>query len=434
MESVVVDRVVVDGGLGAALEAVASGIDGLFEVGVAPVDGAEAAAMVGEVECQLRRLQAFGVEVLDAIDRSGTFIDDGYRSVKAMVGHVAKLSGAEAAGRLKAMGVCRELPEVAAAWRAGEVGTDQVKLLGRLNANRRVRDAMVDAQGWFVESAGRDSFNDFELVVREWERLIDEDGPARRNERVHEGRDVLLVQLFDTSWMLKGSCGALQGAAMAEIFERYVDAEFRADWDKARAEHGDKACAADLGRSAAQRRADGLWQVFQDAAGADASAVPPGFMHDIEWSAGSYAEMLNRVEGRPPRRLDPDDHMCQTLDGRRLEPAEAAVNSLWHHVRRAVVDASGVVIDLGRARRFTGNARLAALLPDDRCVWPGCGVAATRCEIDHVHEHAKGGATNPANAAVLCGRHNRWKQKGFTIWRDPTGRWHAQRPNGTQIE
>jgi hypothetical protein len=34
----------------------------------------------------------------------------------------------------------------------------------------------------------------------------------------------------------------------------------------------------------------------------------------------------------------------------------------------------------------------------------------------------------------LCGKHNRWKQKGFTIHRNPDGTWHTTRPDGSQLE
>jgi len=33
-----------------------------------------------------------------------------------------------------------------------------------------------------------------------------------------------------------------------------------------------------------------------------------------------------------------------------------------------------------------------------------------------------------------CPRHNRWKQqRGFRTQRDPTGRWHTYRPDGSEI-
>ncbi|MGB3029741.1 MAG: HNH endonuclease signature motif containing protein, partial [Candidatus Microthrix parvicella] len=96
--------------------------------------------------------------------------------------------------------------------------------------------------------------------------------------------------------------------------------------------------------------------------------------------------------------------------------------------------AAGVVIDLGRARRFTGSARTAATAARTHCVWPGCHAPASRCDIDHLHEHGRGGLTNPHNAAPLCGRHNRWKQKGFSVRRDAGGGWQTTRPDGSQLE
>jgi hypothetical protein len=126
--------------------------------------------------------------------------------------------------------------------------------------------------------------------------------------------------------------------------------------------------------------------------------------------------------------------MCRTGDGHDVDPTEAAANSLLHKVRRVIVDAAGVVIDLGRARRFTGSARTAATATYTHCVWPGCHAPASRCEIDHLHEHGRGGETTQANSAPLCGKHNRWKQKGFTIQRTPAGTWHTTRPDGSQLE
>lgn len=226
----------------------------------------------------------------------------------------------------------------------------------------------------------------------------------------------------------------LPGAAIDEIFRRYVDAERLADWEKARAEHGDDAVEAHLARTDAQRRADALWQVFQDAASAEGTPCGVDVCHNIVWNEGTFEEMLRRLGGETPRRLDPAEVVCRTLDGVPLEPMEAAANALVSKVRRVVVDAAGVVIDLGRARFFTGGARLAAQLADQHCPWPGCSVPTSRCEIDHTVDHARGGRTEPANGGPFCGRHNRWKQKGFRVWRDPTGRWHVYRRDGTEID
>ena len=236
------------------------------------------------------------------------------------------------------------------------------------------------------------------------------------------------------TWTVDGRMGSMMGAQINEIFAHYTAAELAADWEKARAEHGDDACDAHLPRSSDQRSADALWQVFQDAASADGTCVPPDFCHDIVWSHDAYEAMLRRLDGEAAAPLDPETFRCETLTGTSVEPYEAAAHSLVSSVRRVIVDAAGTVIDLGRARSFTGSSRKAAKLQAKQCVWPGCRVPVDRCQIDHTHRHADGGRTNPGNGAPLCGRHNRTKEHRYTVWRDPAGEWHTYRPDGTEIE
>ncbi len=408
-------------------EALAAG----FEL-VDPTDAVETTRMVESVR---RKATAVAAGVHGELDRSQVFRTDGHSSATTMSRHVGQLSRAEAAARARGARMVPALPEVAEALAAGALGVAQFELLGRVYANPRVRAAMTDAQGWFLKQAGELSFADFELVVRQWERLVDHDGPEPANSRRHENRTVSLVQdRFDLSWELQGSFGALQGASMADIFEHYVAAERLADWEKAHAEHGEAATRADLARNEPQRRADALWQLFQDATAANSSAVAPDFVHCIVWSAAAYEGMVRRLDGDHCAPIDPDTYRCETIDGVPLEPTEAAATSLVGKLRRVVVDAAGVVIDLGRARCFTGNSRTAVQLSTSHCLWPGCAVPVTHCEIDHTVEHGIGGRTHPGNGGPLCGRHNRHKQKGFTISRDAVGLWHTFRPDGTEID
>ncbi len=405
-------------------------LDNDFELG----DAADARELVAAAETARRRLGAVQIRLLAEVERTGTFHDDGHASAKVMVRHVAKVSNREAAARQRGARLIGDLGEIGAALAAGTLGLDQFDLLSRVHANPRVRAAMAEVQPWFLRIASRLSYADFELEVRQWERLADADGPEPANSRNHESRDFALRQNYDLGWSFDGGVGAFQGAAIDEIFRYYVDAERLADWEKARAEHGDDATEAQLPRRESQRRADALWKVFQDAAGSGAGTVPVDFVHNIVWGEETFEEMVRRLDGAVPRAIDADTYRCETIDGVPLEPTEAAAHALLGKFRRVVVDAAGVVIDLGRSRTFTGGARLAAQLSARHCPWPGCAVPSTRCEIDHPHEHAKGGRTNPGNGAPFCGRHNRWKQKGFSVWRDAAGGWHVYRPDGTEIE
>ncbi len=103
----------------------------------------------------------------------------------------------------------------------------------------------------------------------------------------------------------------------------------------------------------------------------------------------------------------------------------------------SIVDAASEVIETGgrpergprqRRRRRSGRAPPAQPQPGK------CRAAEGTCEIDHLDPHGHGGRTNPANGAPLCGRHNRWKQKGFTVGRDPDGTYQTLRPDRTQLE
>jgi hypothetical protein len=104
------------------------------------------------------------------------------------------------------------------------------------------------------------------------------------------------------------------------------------------------------------------------------------------------------------------------------------------HVRRVVFDSAGVTINFGRKRRvFTGAARDAALLRNRRCLWPGCGLP--RSQLDHHDEWAEhGGGTDQVNAGPLCGRHNRWKHRGYRVHRDTDGICTIIRPDGTPVD
>ena len=423
--------------MAAAIEAIAVGHAALLETGVAPANERDAIVCIKELEALRRAADAACVDLMASIEREHLHRSDGHATAKAMVRHHARLSGGEAAARQRSVRVSASCPEIAEAYRAGQLGTDQIRQLGRIHANPRTRSRMVERQGWFLDKARLD-YDDFAERTNQWMRLTDEDGPTPPNERAHEDRNVRFTQEFDTTWNMIGQFASGQGFQIHEVFEHYVRAETLADWEKARAEHGDAATADHLPRTIQQRRADAFAQIFIDAAANPNSAVPADFVHHIFWDADTFEEIANRflhdaldedTEGEDtegdepfePTPLDPDTTVCRSLDGVRLDPTEAFSTTLVAKIRRVLIDARSTVVDLGVARFFTGNARHAVKIASTTCVWPGCHTPSSACEADHLDEHGQGGRTNPGNGAPLCGKHNRWKQKGFTVWRDPAG-------------
>jgi hypothetical protein len=77
-------------------------------------------------------------------------------------------------------------------------------------------------------------------------------------------------------------------------------------------------------------------------------------------------------------------------------------------VQRVVHDPRGKIIDLGFSGRiFSAAQRRAIIARDGSCIIPGCPVPARWCEVHHVDEHARGGATHVDNGVPLCFFHHR---------------------------
>jgi hypothetical protein len=118
-----------------------------------------------------------------------------------------------------------------------------------------------------------------------------------------------------------------------------------------------------------------------------------------------------------------------------LDPRAVVAAALVGQVRRKVIGADGVVLDMGRRQRlFNGPLRDAVLQSSPRCTHKGCNVAGEHCEADHLIPYARGGPTNARNGGPRCDRHNNPSRNNGTITiRDSKGLWHTYRPDGTEI-
>ena len=70
---------------------------------------------------------------------------------------------------------------------------------------------------------------------------------------------------------------------------------------------------------------------------------------------------------------------------------------------------------------------------DEECVFAGCHAPTYWCDVNHLVHWADDGETSEDNGALLCERHHTKVHHGFAIVRDPDGRWHTYRPDGTEI-
>ena len=147
----------------------------------------------------------------------------------------------------------------------GEIGVAQAHELGRAFANPCCGSQLVDVAEVMVDNATRLSHHEFRITVRRWEMLADMDGAHRSAEQAHEGRRAGIAEV-DEEIHIHARGGLAQGAVMEEIFERFCDAEFTADWEQTLARFGDAACYSLMPRSDAQRRFDAIYAIFERAA------------------------------------------------------------------------------------------------------------------------------------------------------------------------
>jgi len=132
------------------------------------------------------------------------------------------------------------------------------------------------------------------------------------------------------------------------------------------------------------------------------------------------------VEGIGPIPIEKARELCGGADG-------------W--MRVLTHPETGIVLSVGR-ERYTSPPSLRKLVKwrAERCMGPGCGVPASRCEIDHTIAWQDGGTTSLQNLAPLCKGHHTVKHHGgWTVaqiegsggaleWRSPAGRTYRVEP------
>jgi len=412
---------------------------------LAALDPDDLCRFMAGLEARRREVEAHQVAVLQVVAARGLHRADGHRSVSAWHRATVTCSSGAAMRRVRTARLVAAVPAVATAMASGELGVEQAHELGRAHANPRCGHRLVEVADTLIEAATTLPFEDFRAVVRRWEMLADLDGAHRRADAARRDRRAAL-SLSTFGFHLEASGPKLEGAAMVEIFERFRDAEFRADLHVARQVAGDgvEVTGDLLPRTAAQRAFDALFEIFRRAAAGAPGARMPEPLVNVVVDARTLSQFLHHQSGAAPSAgptragivdlADVDRRCCGTVDGHNLTPADVLTAALWGRIRRVLVDADGVVLDMGRRSRvFTGARREAVMLGATHCVWPGCTTPLRDCQADHLIAWARDGTTAAHNGAPLCGRHNRHKTKGFVVWRDGNGRWHTRRPDGTDI-
>ncbi|CAL4858553.1 DUF222 domain-containing protein [Microbacterium sp. MM2322] len=131
-----------------------------------------------------------------------------------------------------------------------------------------------------------------------------------------------------------------------------------------------------------------------------------------------------QVDGVGPIPLDRARELCGAASG-------------W--MRVLTHPETGVVLSVGREQyRPPADLRRLVAWRAARCMAPGCGIPADRCDIDHTIDWHHGGHTDASNLAPLCRGHHtlkhhtdwrvRAKPGGTLEWTSPAGRVYLVQP------
>jgi hypothetical protein len=239
--------------------------------------------------------------------------------------------------------------------------------------------------------------------------VLDPDGSDRFDPEAVTRRGARLSTDSTGMLLLRAELDPAAGAVLRAAIDRYSAPD---PAGSAESEGGLPVRVPD-GRTAAQRRADGLATIARvalDAAGPGATDARARIV--VTASPEQVAAALGREGGAASEGRAFPGHGA--LGQAHLDGSDAAVGprllGRWlcdALLQRVLLAPGGAVLDLGRTVRTVSPAQRRALAGRDRgCVIPGCAAPAGWCDAHHVTYFSRGGPTDVANMALVCARHH----------------------------
>ncbi|WP_065572103.1 HNH endonuclease signature motif containing protein [Microbacterium oleivorans] len=359
------------------------------------------------------------------------------RSISAEVGGVMRVADRTVQRRIgEARMIIEGFPAAVAAWEAGRIVRGHVLAIVDAGANLPA-ELWAEFEKVAIERCERDTPN---RVRGELEILAHRMHPrsfAERHQEAAAGRCVRLVPGRDGMSDLIATLPTV----IAEGIHDRLTQQARAIVDT-RAERADArgGIGVAFGGTAA-KHSDGDGEGDGDGDGDDAATVistdqrstdqvradvftdlllagTPALDDTRDTTAGPLGAIRARVQVLVPAATltGADDGPCDLTGRSPIDPATARTlagdTGVWERLFHDPTTGVTVATD---SYRVPSGMRRFLQARDQHCRFPGCRIAAIRCEVDHTHDHALGGKTELTNLAHLCQRHHSMKQ--FTAWR-----------------
>jgi hypothetical protein len=349
------------------------------------------------------------------------------RCLSAELATAARLHDRTVQGRMTdAVRFVRDFPATVAALGAARISQSHAYAI--LDAGSPIADptARAEFEDRVVDFAATSSVGRTKAFARQLSERLNPRTMTERHRDARALRSVTVTELDDGM----GQVLAITPLVLARGIGDRLTRQAKAVMDAAGAGAHD---AATDDRTLDQVRAD----VFTDLLLTGAPAIDP--LSD-EMPGGLGAIRATVQVTVPVTTLTGVTAFGAELDGRAPvdpETARCLAGSVPGWDRVLVHPVTGLVLTVDR---YTPSAEQKRYLRarDRHCRFPGCRMPARRCDIDHTHDAAKGGATAVCNLACFCKRHHTLKHAtdwavrqlpgGILEWTSPTGRCYTDEP------
>jgi hypothetical protein len=337
------------------------------------------------------RVEALACARAAAFASSDAWMPVGAQTAAAWIAVESRCDPRQVKARLRRGHALTRMDLAGAAFAAGTISVEHVD---RLSRARNPRTAMVfdRDEALLVGWAKTMYFDDFVTAVDAWFYRADEDRAERLADKQHRGRRLHLSRSLENTWYLNGVFDPISGQIIHDVLARIERELFEADWAEARDRLGCDPTDDDLGRTAAQRRADAMVEMATRAATTPRNGQRPKPLFTVLVGVDMFART------------------CELASGTFVTPGSAARWLDRSMIERIVFDGPERVLSVGHQRAFAGALRRAIEVRDRTCQHPYCNMRADGCEVDHIVPWPLGGPTSQDNGNLRCGFHNRWRE------------------------
>ncbi|SDY19972.1 protein of unknown function [Geodermatophilus africanus] len=388
-----------------------AGLDALAAEDLTPPFGPALLERLRPLLAAQNRLAAEIARTVREAEVSGAAEVDGLTTMSSWLRGHGHLSETEAARVVRTGRALPHLPALAAAFAAGAVTGEQAGVIARVAEPEHLTAAAE--QGVDLEVVDRlltgvaceRPHADVAKAVHHYLDQLDEDGPEPDPT---EDRRLAMTKHADGSITGRFDLDAVGGERLQTALESVVQAGRGA---------GDE-------RTRAQQQADALVQLADNALASGSLPILRGHKPQLLVKV-ALDDLADPAVGRGTAQLG---------FGATISAARARWLACDGQITRIVLGPDGLPLEHGRTLRlFPPHVRRAAEVRDSGCVFAGCAAPTWWCDVHHLLAWIDGGATDLANAALLCERHHTKVHHGFRVERQPDGRWRTWRPDGTEI-